>query len=142
MLDSGLSESLFPLKMGGSRPKRGCLLSLACYAYPRWYEFGERLWNDIDRGKTEELVDKPVPVPFCPPQIPHGLTRSRTRASAVRGRRLTTWAMTRPTVWVTGRDLHDIFLLGCTAVFRRTALIILTYAVIFSGAFTPPLCTY
>jgi hypothetical protein len=28
-------------------------------------------------------------VPLCPPQIPHGLTRARTRASAVRGRRLT-----------------------------------------------------
>jgi hypothetical protein len=38
------------------------------------------------RGKT-------CPVPLCPPQIPHGLTR----ASAVRGRRLTTWAMARPT---------------------------------------------
>jgi hypothetical protein len=31
-------------------------------------------------------------VPLCPPQIPHGLTR----ASAVRGRRLTAWAMARP----------------------------------------------
>jgi hypothetical protein len=43
------------------------------------------------QGKTEELGEKPVPMPLCPPQIPHGLTRSRTRASAVRGRRLTTW---------------------------------------------------
>jgi hypothetical protein len=42
------------------------------------------------RGKTEELGEKPVPVPLCPPQIPHGLTRARTRDSAVRGRRLTT----------------------------------------------------
>jgi hypothetical protein len=38
--------------------------------------------NEIDRGKTEELGEKPVPVPLCPPQIPHGLTRDRTRASA------------------------------------------------------------
>jgi hypothetical protein len=30
------------------------------------YEYGEWWWNDIDRGK-------PVPVPLCPPQIPHGL---------------------------------------------------------------------
>jgi hypothetical protein len=35
-------------------------------------------------------------VPLCPLQIPHGLIRDRTRASAVRGRRLTVWAMARP----------------------------------------------
>jgi hypothetical protein len=29
----------------------------------------------IDRGKTEKLGEKPVPVPLCPPQISHGLTR-------------------------------------------------------------------
>jgi hypothetical protein len=26
------------------------------------------------QGKTELLGEKPVPVPLCPPQIPHGLT--------------------------------------------------------------------
>jgi hypothetical protein len=31
----------------GLVPKRGCLLTLAYYAFPRWYEFGERRWNDI-----------------------------------------------------------------------------------------------
>jgi hypothetical protein len=36
------------------------------------------------QGKTEELWEKPVPVPPCPPQIPHGLIRARTRTSAVR----------------------------------------------------------
>jgi hypothetical protein len=36
-------------------------------------------------------------VPLCPPQIPHGPTRDRTRASTVRGQRLTAWAMARPT---------------------------------------------
>jgi hypothetical protein len=50
------------------------------------------------QGKTEELGEKPVPVPLCPPQIPHGLTRAWTRASAVRDRRLPTWAMARPLV--------------------------------------------
>jgi hypothetical protein len=37
----------------------------------------------------------------CPstPQIPHGMTQARTRASAVRDRRLTTWDMARP--WLT-----------------------------------------
>jgi hypothetical protein len=43
------------------------------------------------QGKTEE----PVPVPLFPPQILHGLTWALTRASAVRGRRITTGAMTR-----------------------------------------------
>ena len=51
-------------------------------------------WNW--QGKTEVLGEKPVPLPLCPPQIPHGLTRNRTRASAVGSRRLTAWAMTRP----------------------------------------------
>jgi hypothetical protein len=39
---------------------------------------------------------KPVPVPLCPPQIPHDLTWARTRAAAVGNRQLTTWAMARP----------------------------------------------
>jgi hypothetical protein len=42
---------------------------------------------------------KPVAISLCPPQIPHGLTRDRTRASAVRGQRLTARAMARPS-WV------------------------------------------
>jgi hypothetical protein len=37
-----------------------------------------------------------VPVPLCPPQIPHDLTWARTRAAAVGSRRLTAWAMVRP----------------------------------------------
>ena len=48
------------------------------------------------QGKTEVLGEKPVSMPLCPPQIPHGLTRDRGRASAVTGRRLTAWAMARP----------------------------------------------
>jgi hypothetical protein len=52
-LDSKFEQTttpdLFPLKVGWVRPKRGCLLTLAYYAFPRWYEFGERRWNDIDR---------------------------------------------------------------------------------------------
>jgi hypothetical protein len=32
----------------------------------------EQQWNDIDR-KTKELREKLLPVPPCPPQIPHGL---------------------------------------------------------------------
>jgi hypothetical protein len=93
----------------GLAPKRGCLLTLAYYAFPRWYEFGERRWNDILTGKTEELGDKPVPVPLYPPQIPHGLTWARTRASAVRSRRLTTWAMARPLSHLLGHQLEPLY---------------------------------
>jgi hypothetical protein len=39
---------------------------------------------------------KPASVPLCLPQIPHDLTRARTRAAAVGSRRLTAWAMARP----------------------------------------------
>jgi hypothetical protein len=51
-------------------------------------------WNW--QGKTEVLGEKPVPVPLCLPQIPHGLTQDRNRASAVRNWLLTVWAMARP----------------------------------------------
>jgi hypothetical protein len=51
-------------------------------------------WNR--QGKTEELGEKPAPVPLCPPQIPHGPTRDRTRTSAVGGQQLTAWATARP----------------------------------------------
>jgi hypothetical protein len=53
-------------------------------------------WNW--QGKTEVLGVKPVPVPLCPPQIRRGLARDRTRASAVKDRRQTAWAMARPTL--------------------------------------------
>jgi hypothetical protein len=38
---------------------------------------------------------KPVPAPLCPPQIPHDLTRARTRTAAVGSQRLTVWAVAR-----------------------------------------------
>jgi hypothetical protein len=56
-------------------------------------------WNW--QGKPEVLGEKPVPVPLCSPQTPHAFNRDRTRASAVRGRRLTAWAMARPVVCLT-----------------------------------------
>jgi hypothetical protein len=42
-----------------------------------------------DRVKPKNSKKKTVPVPLCPPQIPHGLTR----ASAIRGQSLTTWGL-------------------------------------------------
>jgi hypothetical protein len=54
-----------------------------------FFQVMEQRWNEIDRGKPKYSGGKPVPMSLCPPQIPHGLTRDRTLASAVRGRRLT-----------------------------------------------------
>jgi hypothetical protein len=42
----------------------------------------------IGRG-SRNTWRKPVPVPLCPPQIPHDLTWARTLAAAVGSRRLT-----------------------------------------------------
>jgi hypothetical protein len=53
--------------------------------------------------ENRQLGEKPVPVPLCPPQILHGLTRDRTRASAVRGRRLTAWAIC---CWLKSHSIH------------------------------------
>jgi hypothetical protein len=49
----------------------------------------------IGRG-NRSTRRKPAPVPLCPPQIPHDLTWTRTRAAAVGRRQLTVWAMARP----------------------------------------------
>jgi hypothetical protein len=42
-----------------------------------WRASVEWYWH----GKTKQLGEKPVPVPFCPPQIPHGLSRARIQPS-------------------------------------------------------------
>jgi hypothetical protein len=47
-----------------------------------WRATVEWYWQ----GKTEELEEKPDPMPLCPPQVQHGLTLKR--ASAARDRRL------------------------------------------------------
>jgi hypothetical protein len=94
-----MNDRLFPPEggVGWVRPRRGYLLTLAYYSSPDMSL--ERNGGMIDwQGKIEELGEKPVPVPLCPPQIPHGLPRARTPASAVRGRRLTTWDRARPSV--------------------------------------------
>jgi hypothetical protein len=61
----------------------------------RWYMSMES-HDRLRQANTNELGDTPVPVPLWPPQIPHKATRARTGASAVRGRRITAWAKTRP----------------------------------------------
>jgi hypothetical protein len=42
----------------------------------------------IGRG-NQSTRRKPAPAPFCPPQIPHDQTRTRTRAATVGSQRLT-----------------------------------------------------
>jgi hypothetical protein len=85
----------FPWRRGGSGPSVDACLYASILRIPQMSlesDGGMIYWQ----RKTEELRGKPVPVPLCPPQIPHGLTRARTQASVVRGRRLTTWAMAQP----------------------------------------------
>jgi hypothetical protein len=69
-----------------------------------WRATVERYWQE----KTEKLEEEPVP-----PQIPRGLAWARTLASAVRGRRLTAWAMARP--WYTYSGYGPNFILIFTA---------------------------
>jgi hypothetical protein len=45
----------------GLVPKRGCLLTLAYYAFPIWYEFGERRWNDTLTGENRRTRRKTCP---------------------------------------------------------------------------------
>jgi hypothetical protein len=73
--------------------------------HPCDYEYGEPQWYDIDKGKLKNSKKNLVPVPLSPPQISYWLTRTQTQPSAVRGQRLTAWAMAQPslcfsaTVW-------------------------------------------
>jgi hypothetical protein len=63
--------------------------------------------------KSEELAEKPAPVPLCPPKIPLELTRAQTRASAVKARRLTTWAKARTHCYDYHRDLVNESVFPC-----------------------------
>jgi hypothetical protein len=49
---------------------------------------------------------KPAPVPLCPPKIPRDFTSDRTRTAAAGSRRLTVWALTRPSIIVTVRNTY------------------------------------
>jgi hypothetical protein len=69
----------------------------------------EQRWNDIDRGKPKNSREKSLPVPLCPPQIPHWLPWARTTASAVKRQRLTVCAMARPKTWFKIVNLTGIY---------------------------------
>jgi hypothetical protein len=55
-------------------------------AAPSDYDDGE-IGGMIGRG-NQNTQRKPVPVPLCPPQIPHA-AQTRTQAAAVESQRLT-----------------------------------------------------
>ena len=57
-----------------------------------WNICGITCWQ----RKIKVLGEKSAPAPLCPPQIPHGLVRSRTQPSAVRIRRLTSRDTVQP----------------------------------------------
>jgi hypothetical protein len=63
----------------GLVPKRGCLLTLAYYAFPRWYEFGELQWNDTLTAENRRTQRRTCPSATSSTTIPHGLTRARTK---------------------------------------------------------------
>jgi hypothetical protein len=66
-------------------------------------------WNW--RGKTEVLGEKPVPVPLCPPQIPHGLDPGSNPGLRDDRRRLTAWVIARPiSVLVAMSELNCIWM--------------------------------
>jgi hypothetical protein len=60
------------------------------------------------RWKTEGLVEKPVLVPLCPPQIPRGLTWKQTRDSALGNQRLAAWAMAQS--YLCRNEIYNVYL--------------------------------
>jgi hypothetical protein len=52
---------VFSWRWGWVRPKRGCLLTLAYYAFPRWYKFEGRRWNDILTRENRKTRRKTCP---------------------------------------------------------------------------------
>jgi hypothetical protein len=50
---------------------------------------------NMGRGNRSTRI-RLASIPLPPPQIPHGQTQARTRATAVGSQRLTAWAIARP----------------------------------------------
>jgi hypothetical protein len=81
------------------------------------YEYGEPRCNDINR-ENRKISEKIAPLTFRSPQIPYGVSRARTRASTVTGRRLTVWVMPWPSVLLEA-CVRNCFV-GCTVRFPRS----------------------
>jgi hypothetical protein len=78
-----------------------------------WFIFSffrvmEHRWNKIDRGKPKYAGKNLPQCHFVHHKSHRGWPRNRTRSSAAKGRRLTAWAMARPTLYVClGNKLAD-----------------------------------
>jgi hypothetical protein len=66
------------------------------------YEYGESRWNDSDRGKPNNSEKSVSQCHFVHHKSNMAWPRARTRAYAVRGRRLTSWAMAWLTSFLSG----------------------------------------
>jgi hypothetical protein len=77
----------------GETMSLNCGHQRACCSSSRWHQHGQPQLNDIDtrKQKNSEKTDPLLP---CSPQIPHAMTRARTRASATNDRWLSAWHMT------------------------------------------------
>ena len=73
-----------------------------CWDYMASVKMNEWVWSIFGMimiGEDRNTRSKTCPNLLCPPQIPRGLAWNRTRASAVRGRWPTAWAMARPILY-------------------------------------------
>jgi hypothetical protein len=86
-----------------------CGHQLAYCSSQRWYMSMEKHGGIILTGEAKELRGKPVPVPLFPPQIAHSVTRAWTRASTVKSRPLTAWAMARPRYQLSWLKIFVVF---------------------------------
>jgi hypothetical protein len=41
-------------------------------------------WNDNERGKSKYMIEKLVPMPYCPPKVPYGQAWNRNQAPTVK----------------------------------------------------------
>jgi hypothetical protein len=114
--------TFFLVSLGGVRLSQLGTSATTCLLYQlRMIDYDECVavgGMRIGRG-NRSTRRKAVPVPLCPPQIPHDLTWTGTRAATVGSRRLTAWAMTRPYSWLgiaitSFVDIHPLH--GCYAV--------------------------
>jgi hypothetical protein len=86
-----LDNFFFLVSLGGVRlSPLGTSATVGLLYQPRIINDDYRAVGGMKIGRGNRSTRrKPAPVPLCPPQIPHDLTRDRTRAGAVGSQRLT-----------------------------------------------------
>jgi hypothetical protein len=66
-------------------------------------------------GKTEELGEKPVPVPLCPPQIPYGLTRASVMINIIKTcliLKTVLYSLSSILIRIPNRNIHKEFVIN------------------------------